>query len=411
MDFQSELAAGIEAVRARLERNGKLKISESHKFNDRRAQYFVVVSGTNEVDFTLTHEFLTDLPNQKEYKLFLEDYAVGLEHRFEQPNPRDFYCRSGTAFNLEIFWPLNQVPNRAASYLRVNVEDIRTPTLIAKCAVLFGMETGELHNPFERQQMVVNSIRQAIDEQNITFYPKAAHPDQLQQIETWAMRGLPPSTTQSDLEQFVSGKVYWLGFKREGRDSKVWVADPWDAKYLGVEQAALRRTAQIQEARDVLKVDSEDFARPGKGLLLSSSKFEFEPASVLRSVFLSGDVQHLKEIRQLLDQIIPKNVTVVTPGELPSSSPVSTDIRSLIERSDYVIVNFGSERPNIYYELGMAQALKKNVILLVPKDNAGKFPFDVVSTLYISYDPQDLTGLKENLGKYIERFWGVPVSR
>src|SRR5689334_19431913 len=114
MGIQEEVNIGLALLRQRIERTGKLKVARSQRLNDRLAQYFVIAAGEKEVDFVLSHEFLSDLPNTKEYQTFMEEYATILDNRFEQPNPSDFYCRCGTGFNLEIRWPIRAMADRDA---------------------------------------------------------------------------------------------------------------------------------------------------------------------------------------------------------------------------------------------------------------------------------------------------------
>lgn len=82
------------------------------------------------------------------------------------------------------------------------------------------------------------------------------------------LESAPPST-DSVLEEFLLGKVYWLGFKRVERNTKVWIADPWDARYLGATVGQLIQTAQVLEAEKMIKLDSQQaFASTEDGLLL-----------------------------------------------------------------------------------------------------------------------------------------------
>ena len=156
MGLKEEVAAGITRIRERVEQGGKLKLSRSHSLGDRYSQYFVISSENKEIDFVLSYEFLSDLQNTREYQHFLEEYVLLLEKRFEQPNPMDFYSRSGTAFNLEIRWPISEIANRIASFVHVTVNDIRTPTLISKSAIIFPDYPGQSNNPFDRQREIVN---------------------------------------------------------------------------------------------------------------------------------------------------------------------------------------------------------------------------------------------------------------
>jgi hypothetical protein len=409
MGLKEQVAAGITKIRESIERGGKLKLTRSSPLSDRYSQYFVISSDNKEIDFVLSYEFLSDLPNMREYQHFLEEYVVLLEKRFEQPNPLDFYSRSGTAFNIEIRWPISAIANRVASFVHVTVNDIRNPTLVAKSAIIFPDFPGRSVNPFEHQREIVNRIRQALDQQEIAFYAKAAHPHEVPQLEVWPVEGPTSSVNESDLEQFLTGKVYWLAFKRKDRNAKVWIADPWDAQYLGVDTVALRQAAQIQDARGVLRVDSQDLGAPGKALLLGGSRFEAQSKTTSPVVYLSGTGKSVAVIRNLLRELLPQVVSVTSISDDPSGT-IASDVRSQIERADYVVFDVSGDNPNVFFELGLAHALKKKLLLLVPKDYSPKLPFDTASFLYVPYDSENLGGLKSSLSSYIERYWGLPVT-
>jgi hypothetical protein len=419
MPVQDEVDVGLAMIRETVERRETLRLT-SRRLDSRLAQYFVVSAGQKAVDFVLSHEFVSDLPNTKSYRAFLNEYVSELEMRFEQPNPLDFYCRSGTALNVTIKWPITPISNRDASFVHVEVQDIRMPTLVAKCSLIFVYPVGPSasRNPFQRQQAIVNRIRQGIDRQEVAFYARAAHPHELQMLEIWPNEEPAPSTepvpsiNQTDLEQYLSGKVYWLAFKRADRNAKVWIADKWDATYLGIEAQALRQAAQIQDARGVLKLDKQDFAGPGDALLVGNAAFEVQPRYTPRMVFFSGSGKSAQFIRNMLRQILPEHLTIVTSAEQQPSSKIGSDVRSLIERADYVVLDVGDESPNIFFEMGIVQALKKKLVLLVPRQQTLKLPLDVGGVLYLPYDDKEnFPGLKESLSNYIERYWGLPVVR
>lgn len=411
MGLKEEVSAGIAKIRERVERGGKLKLTGSRPLTDRYSQYFVISSDNKEVDFVLSYEFLSDLPNTRDYQHFLEEYVLILEKRFEQPSPVDFYSRSGTAFHIEVRWPISEIANRIASFVHVTVHDLRLPTLIARVAIIFPDSPGRSNNPFDRQREIVNRVRQALDQQEVAFYATAAHPHEVRQLEVWSERETVSSVTESDVEQFLAGKVYWLAFKRKDRNAKVWIADPWDAQYLGVEPVALRQAAQIQDARGVLQVDPQDFGAPGKALLLNSSKFEEKSKATSPQIFLSGTGKTTALIRNLLRELLPQAVSVTTASEQEPTGAIPTDVRSRIERADFVVFDVSEGNPNVFFELGLAHALKKNFLLLVPKDYSPKLPFDIASFLYVSYETQNQGALKSSLSNYIERYWGLPVTR
>lgn len=68
----------------------------------------------------------------------------------------------------------------------------------------------------------------------------------------------------------------------------------------------------------------------------------------------------------------------LTPGE------IMDDVRSDIHSSDCLIALITEDNPNVFYELGMAHALGKPVILVAKKKD--KFPFDIRNWRRIEYD-------------------------
>lgn len=69
-----------------------------------------------------------------------------------------------------------------------------------------------------------------------------------------------------------------------------------------------------------------------------------------------------------------------------------------IQKADFIIAELTEKNPNVFYELGYAQALKK-ICLLLTKD-AKSIPFDLRHLRHIVYD--DISSLKEQLIQNIE---------
>jgi nucleoside 2-deoxyribosyltransferase len=65
-------------------------------------------------------------------------------------------------------------------------------------------------------------------------------------------------------------------------------------------------------------------------------------------------------------------------------------IRAYIEDADVVIADCTGQNPNVFYELGMADSLRKPVILLTGEDpDKVKLPLDVRTRDFIVYDLND----------------------
>ena len=128
-------------------------------------------------------------------------------------------------------------------------------------------------NPFIEFGGITNSVRDGVDAGNLVFYAEAEHPDTLQQVDLRLQQRArqEPKT----LETFLERKVFWLGFKAGSASSSVWVADPWDADYLGVSPPELLREAEILEARSIVRLEeSRDFGSAARELLLRAREME-----------------------------------------------------------------------------------------------------------------------------------------
>ena len=59
------------------------------------------------------------------------------------------------------------------------------------------------------------------------------------------------------------------------------------------------------------------------------------------------------------------------------------DVAALIDRSSIVVVDCTGKNPNVFYELGLAHAWGKEVIIIT--QNAADIPFDLQHIRYIQY--------------------------
>jgi tetratricopeptide (TPR) repeat protein len=74
---------------------------------------------------------------------------------------------------------------------------------------------------------------------------------------------------------------------------------------------------------------------------------------------------------------------------------IMRDVTSGIYIATVVVADVTGRNPNVMYELGLAHAAKKPVIIL--KEESEDVPFDVSHIRYLDYDPLDLASLREDL--------------
>jgi hypothetical protein len=271
MQSHDEIAAGIAVLRGYVRDSG-LSLSE-RRLRDRRSYYFEITGGGKWFDLVLSEEFLMDLPATAGHRVHIEEYLPPVLMRFQNSSPSDFFAKCGTPFTLKIHWPFKEHPARDVIWCHVEVEDLRTPGLIAMTTPVIGMllDDSEFQfKPLARVEAVVNAIRNALDRSEIQFYGRREHPSETQEIKILD-RSRPGRAPQASVEDFTAEKVRWLAFNRGDQFTKVWVADPWDASYLGVSSRDLIRAAQVLRSQGVLALTADSqFASAGDVLLQTS---------------------------------------------------------------------------------------------------------------------------------------------
>ena len=96
------------------------------------------------------------------------------------------------------------------------------------------------------------------------------------------------------------------------------------------------------------------------------------------------------------------NIRCYRADDFWESSIIVQDIVNLIVRSKLVICDCTNLNPNVFYEIGVAHTLGKNVILLNRKGQ--RFPFDITHHRYIEYNTssvQELENMKERIKRRI----------
>lgn len=276
MQLPEETSRAAEYLRGIFESGKTLKLSAPNRVTGGNSYVFVVKAYGKESCFCLTREQLDDLPGTKEYREAANAFARALESRFINPDPDLFVCVAGRTLRIAPEWP--SLPLRssdgsswiAASGTRVVVKDSHSQE-IAICLVKITHSQafpGPLSTPFHRLEGLVNSIRSDVDAGKIEFHPSfEQHPKVMQDVD---FRYDAKAVGGASASQYLQQKVWLLGFRSGRRNTKVWIADPWDAAYLGTTVASFLQEAAILDARELIRLDeTEEFASTGKSLLSS----------------------------------------------------------------------------------------------------------------------------------------------
>jgi hypothetical protein len=100
-------------------------------------------------------------------------------------------------------------------------------------------------------------------------------------------------------------------------------------------------------------------------------------------------------------------LTCVRADKIAKPERITDDIWRSINESRFSIADLTKRNPNVFYEVGLAHALHKPVILITQSQD---IPFDVKEVRNLHYDPNDLTSLRLILPEYIKNL-RVPSSR
>jgi hypothetical protein len=96
--------------------------------------------------------------------------------------------------------------------------------------------------------------------------------------------------------------------------------------------------------------------------------------------------------------------------DMDSSSQIPIDdIDCQIRMSDLCLAEITENNPNIWFEIGLAIAYKKEIIFVCSKERQGKYPFDIQHRTIISYENEsasDFDKLKDKLESKINALKG-----
>jgi TIR domain len=257
MRIDDETIKGVERLREIFENRGILKLGEPDDLRTNGfSLYFAVTAFGKLWDFCVTREQLSDLPAMPGYLKSADALARSLEYRFKNVSPNLFLTASGEPMQIEIEWPLRSlVPIQAATCVGGLVHNWRTQEFVHAFVVITHQQSvfNLKEDPFQLHEGIANSVRSAIDSNQLQFYPtEKDHPIEMQRVPLILGARTPIALSMCE---FLKRKVGLMGFRSGDKDTQVWIADPWDADYLGVKVADLQQEAEILEAEGYLKLE------------------------------------------------------------------------------------------------------------------------------------------------------------
>jgi diguanylate cyclase (GGDEF)-like protein len=264
---------GLAHFRKVLEAHG-LRTNEQRYYAHNLKTDFAIGNNEHQTRIALSDKFLDDLPHNKDSQDALERYVQAVDGRLKCGSPEVFYCLSGLGIQVSIEWPIliSAGNGKYTSFILFAVTNQEDGN-IALCSIDLGFSpTGTM---FDIAMLAVNSARVAVDTGRINFYTPGAHPGSVDNRYQRIERKTQPHErrSQSEIEAFLSGKAYSLGFHIPGNKTEIWAVDPWDGAYLGVTKKELQRAMHVLEARHLLKPGQRpEYFYPTNELIVEKSK-------------------------------------------------------------------------------------------------------------------------------------------
>ncbi len=184
-----------------------------------------------------------------------------------------------------------------------------------------------------------------------------------------------------------------------------------------IESIVPKKSQDSKQFKDAISLRSKAYQRILKGITMqrksmivtpSFGKIDYEIQK--NTIFIimpfnenwSDDVcKCIKDVCRELGVIPLRADDFLTPGV------IIDDIWAGINQAELIVADITEHNANVFYELGIAHTLGKDVVLLHQKDGAS-VPFDINSRRYVSYGllPSEFEKFKLDLHSVIKNFFG-----
>jgi hypothetical protein len=216
--------------------------------------------------------------------------------------------------------------------------------------------------------------------------------------------------------KFFIGKVlpgpFWQGRQFIGERSSVL---PNKTYRLRLDFNGSQITLYENEVQQLILFD-ESYQIGQCGLKTYKTKARFENVSVTKAspkaFVIMPFASELDYVHRVISHTIESyGIECVRADEIAVSRPVMDDVKAMIARADLVIVDFTGKNPNVYYEAGLADAWKKDWIVLTQTSEDLTFDVRHIRTIRYSNTMGADKQLAENLKKAIEALGFYPVYK
>ena len=111
-----------------------------------------------------------------------------------------------------------------------------------------------------------------------------------------------------------------------------------------------------------------------------------------------------REIREVIAQtLLEIGVRPILAEKMASEGQIIETILRSIEQADFIVADLTGNNPNVMYEIGYAQALRKPLLLIIQQDS-GRLPVDMSGHLFLVYDPSHLGELQQDIREWVSHY-------
>jgi hypothetical protein len=108
--------------------------------------------------------------------------------------------------------------------------------------------------------------------------------------------------------------------------------------------------------------------------------------------------------RKLIEPALSEvGLECIRGDEIERTGQLNSNIFKTIQWVGFVIAEISSPNPNVYYEIGVADTLGKEILFLYDPNKNNKIPADKVDVHYLEYAQSDLYKAKENLKNELQK--------
>src|SRR5437764_1818339 len=202
--------------------------------------------------------------------------------RSQNPNPEAYVTLAGLPVTIQMQWPFHGSGSGCDCYLLHGTMKLEDGSgLHADVAVQLSQTFKEQLASLDRQDSesaVVNALRKELDRKQLELLKSGKKQPVPISSRHYSIRNRKLVFAKADdaqVREFLQAKVFWLAYRLSGekRDAKVWIADSYDADYMGTTSAHLLELATAMANEGVLKLEGES-ARPSDALIARCGQSE-----------------------------------------------------------------------------------------------------------------------------------------